>query len=90
MKKTKEALVEAKPAPIAYDPRKQYRWEPTDKFYLTGEQFAIILNGLRRVIMTEEAQSFLFAAKANDVIEDLMAENVKNGVIKEKETPPSN
>ncbi len=71
-----------------YDPTKRYSWSPEDKFELSGKDFGLILNTLRSILSTEQAGIILMADKANSVIENIMAENVKSGVIKEAEVIP--
>ena len=66
-----------------YDPTKRYTWTPEDKFTLTGEQFGIILNALRAVLSTPEAQRVLLINDAHTAIEDVMANAIENNVVKE-------
>lgn len=74
----------AKPTTKAiYNPEKFYTWDRSATFQLSGEEFGAILNSLRGILATKEAQNILRAARANDVIEKLMANAVENGVAKE-------
>jgi len=66
-----------------YDPNKRYSWTPQDKFELTGEQFGTILNAVRAIIGTPEAQRILAIARANDVIEQMMVKAVEDGTVLE-------
>ena len=68
---------------ITYDPSKRYTWTPQDQFTLTGEQFGLILNSLRGVISTQEAARILLAAEANNALEQVLANAVESGVVKE-------
>ncbi len=68
---------------INYDPSKRYTWTPQDQFTLTGEQFGLILNSLRGVISTQEAARILLAAEANNALEQVLANAVESGVVKE-------
>jgi hypothetical protein len=68
---------------ITYDPNKKYSWGPDDVFELTGNEFGLILNTLRQVLSTPEAQKILMADKANEAIEKAMAKGVEKGVVKE-------
>jgi hypothetical protein len=66
-----------------FDPNKAYKWTQTDVFELSGAEFGILLNSLRAILSTEEAQRILLISKANEVIEKLLAKNVEAGIIKE-------
>lgn len=68
---------------ITYDPSKRYTWTPNDQFTLSGEQFGLILNSLRGVISTQEAARILLAAEANNALEQVLANAVESGVVKE-------
>lgn len=67
----------------SYDPSKKYTWTPNDAFVLSGEEFGVILNSLRAILGTAEAQRILLADRANDVIESVFARSVELGVAKE-------
>lgn len=66
-----------------YDPRKKYTWSPETQFVISGNEFGILLNSLRQIVSTREAQTILRAAEAAEVIETLMAESVANGSVLE-------
>lgn len=66
-----------------YDPFKKYIWDKDDKFELTGTEFALILNTIRGVLATPEAEKIILASKANVVIEEMMKKGVENGIMKE-------
>lgn len=70
---------------VTYDPNKRYRWTPDDKFELVGSEFGILLNALRAVLSTNEAQTILLAERANEVIENSLAKAVEAGRVKEAE-----
>lgn len=73
-----------------YDPNKRYRWTPDTKFEISGAEFGIVLNGLRAILSTAEAQQVLLADKANDVIESALAKAVEAGTVKEAEDEKAN
>lgn len=73
---------------ITYDPSKRYTWTPNDQFTLSGEQFGLILNSLRGVISTQEAARILLAAEANNALEQVLANAVESGVVKEAPEEP--
>ena len=66
-----------------YDPSKRYTWTPQDKFELTGEQFGTILNAVRAIVGSPEAQRILAIARANDEIEKMMVKAVEDGTVLE-------
>lgn len=73
-----------------YDPSKRYTWTPEDTFTMTGEQFGTVLNAVRAIIGSPEAQRILAIARANDAIEQIMANAVKDGTVLEvPETDPA-
>ncbi|MAO23593.1 MAG: hypothetical protein CMJ25_22835 [Phycisphaerae bacterium] len=70
-----------------YDPNKRYTWGPDSKFELSGQDFGLILNTIRTFLGTEEAGRYQLMTRANDIIERLMEEGVKNDVVVEAEAP---
>lgn len=70
---------------MTYNPNKNYGWNPDEQFTISGRDFGLILNTIRAILSTEQAQQILLAARANDVIEKMMAKNVEEGKIVEKE-----
>lgn len=74
----------------SYDPNKSYRWQPDTEFKLTGAEFGIVLNSLRAIIMTEEAQRILLANEANKIVENILYKGVESGDVTEaKDEQPS-
>ena len=70
---------------MSYDSNKNYSWKPDEEFTISGREFGLILNTIRAILSTEQAQQILLAARTNDILEKLMAENVENGKVVEKE-----
>lgn len=66
-----------------YDPSKKYTWTPNDAFVLSGDEFGVILNSLRSILGTAEAQKILLADRANSVIENVFSRAVEMNVAKE-------
>ena len=66
-----------------FDPNKKYTWEYGAQFVLNGKDFGMILNALRAVINTKEAQTILLAKQAGDALEDLLEQGVEAGVVVE-------
>ena len=70
-----------------YDPSKMYTWQPEDKFELSGNEFGTILNAIRAVLQTPEAERIMMFERANRAIEDMMAKAVEQGIVKEQQPP---
>ena len=68
---------------VIYDPRKSYTWSPDMKFELDGREFGLILNTLRAVLATEEANKIIMAQNAASIMEAFLRGGVENGTIKE-------
>ena len=47
-----------------FDPNKKYRWTPETQFVLNGADFAGLLNSMRAIISTEQAQTILSAQQS--------------------------
>jgi len=69
----------------SYDPNKKYKWTPEDPFIFSGNEFGVLLNALRAILSTPDAQRVLLADKANEIVENALARAVENGVVKEAE-----
>ena len=66
-----------------FDPNKKYTWDMNAQFVLDGGNFGMLLNALRAIINTKEAQTILLAKQAGDVLEDTLAAAVETGVVVE-------
>jgi len=75
---------------MSYNPSKMYQWKSEDTFTLSGTDFGLILNTIRAILNTEQAQQILLAARTSDVLEKIMEEAVKSGKVIEKEEPNGN
>jgi hypothetical protein len=82
MEKVNETPQVAAETPV-YDPNKKYTWSPEDAFVLSGNEFGVLLNTLRAILGTAEAQRILLADRANSVIENAFGRAVELGVAKE-------
>jgi predicted secreted protein len=76
-------LQEQQPQAPKFDPNKKYTWEYSAEFVLNGKDFGMLLNALRAVINTKEAQTILLAKQAGDTLEDLLEKGVEAGVVAE-------
>jgi hypothetical protein len=68
-----------------YDPEKKYEWKQEDLFVFSGAEFGMMLNALRTILGTAEAQRILLAERANMIVENVLARAVKEGRVKPKE-----
>jgi hypothetical protein len=66
-----------------FDPNKKYTWNTDAKFVLNGGDFGMILNAMRAVINTKEAQTVLLAKQAGDALEETLIAAVEAGVVVE-------
>jgi hypothetical protein len=66
-----------------FDPNKKYTWDMNAQFVLDGGNFGMLLNAMRAVINTKEAQTILLAKQAGDVLEETLAAAVEVGVVVE-------
>jgi len=66
-----------------FDPNKKYTWAIDSQFTLSGNDFGILLNSLRAILSTEEAQRILLADKASQIMEATLAQAVENGSVVE-------
>lgn len=66
-----------------FDPTKKYTWEYNAQFVLNGKDFGMILNSLRAVINTKEAQTILLAKQAGDALESVLEQAVEAGIVVE-------
>lgn len=68
-----------------FNPDKNYRWEPGSQFLLSGDEFGLIINSLRGLISTPEAQRILLAQRACMAMDNSLARAVEIGVATEIE-----
>ena len=73
-----------------FDPRKKYIWNQDVNFTISGRDFGLLLNTLRAITSTKEAQTILLAHDAGDVLEKTLANAVEAGVVVEAPETPKN
>jgi hypothetical protein len=78
-----EDVVKQEPQGPKFDPNKKYTWSMDAKFVLDGGDFGMLLNAMRAVINTKEAQTILLAKQAGDVLEEALAAGVETGIVVE-------
>lgn len=77
--------IKVQETPVAtYDPTKRYRWPKNAQFSFTGQEFGIVLNSLRQVLTTPEAQAILLAERASSLVENALAKAVESGLAYEE------
>lgn len=59
-----------------------YRWDPTDKFILTGLEFDLIYNGLRANLNDPNFIRVASIVKALETVDGVFKQGVEAGVIK--------
>jgi hypothetical protein len=78
-----EEVVKQEPQGPKFDPTKKYAWSPETIFTISGNDFGLLLNTLRSITSTKEAQTILLAHEAGDVLEKTLAHGVETGKIVE-------
>ena len=66
-----------------FDPTKKYTWAQDTVFTISGSEFGLLLNTLRAITSTKEAQTVILAQQAGDVLEKTLASGVESGIIVE-------
>jgi hypothetical protein len=78
-----EEVTKQEPQGPKFDPTKKYAWSPETSFTISGNDFGLLLNALRTITSTKEAQTILRAHEAGDVLEKTLASGVESGIIVE-------
>lgn len=76
-------VVKDEPTQVTFDPSKKYTWSSDTTFTLSGNEFGVLLNTIRAVLSTREAQIVMMAAQASDSLDAIMADQVAKGNIVE-------
>ena len=66
-----------------FDPAKKYTWAHDTSFTISGSEFGLLLNTLRAITSTKEAQTIILAVEAGDVLEKTLANAVETGIVVE-------
>lgn len=72
---------------FTFDPKKNYKWEPEDRFILTGIEFGMITAALRGFTKDPEFQKYAAIARALEVTNNILISAVEEGVAKENSDP---
>lgn len=59
-----------------YSSAKQYKWEPSSTFCLSGQEFGTILNTLRSILNSPEGQRILMVERAHFALENSLSRAV--------------
>jgi len=76
-------VVKDEPTQATFDPSKKYTWSNDTKFTLSGNEFGVLLNTVRAILSTREAQVVLMASQASDALDMIMADQVAKGNVVE-------
>lgn len=78
-----EAKIPEKKKVIKFDPNKGYKWQPTDTFWFSGEDYSVILATLRSILETKEAKTVFLAQEASEALQRALILSVERGVAQE-------
>lgn len=68
---------------VGFDSSKNYKWEPKDKFTLTGLQFASLYHALHQEINAPGGATIAMKIEAHNVVMDILKRGVVRGKITE-------
>jgi len=74
---------ESAPQGPKFDPKKKYTWAQDTAFTISGGEFGLLLNTLRAITSTKEAQTIILASEAGDVLEKALSNGVETGIVVE-------
>ena len=74
---------ESAPQGPKFDPAKKYTWAQDTVFTISGGEFGLLLNTLRAITSTKEAQTIILAVEAGDVLEKVLSNGVETGTVVE-------
>ena len=67
----------------SYDANKKYQWTPDTSFVMNGQDFGILLNTVRSILATPEAERIMLAMQASNSLDRLLSSAVNSGIVKE-------
>lgn len=71
-----------------FDPKKNYKWEPSDTFEITGQEFAGLYHCLTQAMNTSGGAPAALVAEAYNVILGILKAGVATGTIEEADLSP--
>lgn len=78
-------MEQLKPKEIVFDPTKQYVWKQEDMFLMSGAALQVLYNNLSENLSSPEAQEVIRTYHMFQVVQSILANQVEQGLIKEKE-----
>jgi len=70
----------------AFQPGKNYKWEPSDSFGITGQEFASFYHCLTQGMNTPGGAPAALIAEAYGVVIEILKRGVENGTIEEADS----
>ncbi len=74
-----------------YDPSKSYKWEGEDRFNLSGQEFAILIQAVGNIVKSDVSmpiQGGILLDRANQVLNAVLSRYVELGVAREAKPEP--
>lgn len=78
----------AKQVKQTFNPQKNYKWEPSDSFDITGQEFASLYHCLSQAMNTPGGSTVALTAEAYGVIIAILSRGVQNGTVEEADLSP--
>jgi hypothetical protein len=69
--------------PPSFDLNKNYRWEPTDEFTLSGNDYSVLFHALKMSTQTPTGAPAQTMVDAYQVLLNLLKAGVEAGIVKE-------
>lgn len=85
-KSTIDTTAKALPKP-KYDPSKNYKWEETDVFTLTGVEFAYLYKTIKIHVSQGQGAPAIDMVKIHEILNKTLEEGVASGIIVEVAPP---
>lgn len=70
----------------SFSSERSYKWDPSDVFELTGQQFAAVYHALTQAVMEKGGAPVQLTYEAYNVVMDMLKRGIEQGVIHEIST----
>lgn len=70
----------------SFSSERSYKWDPSDVFEITGQQFASLYHALNQEVIEKGGAPIQLKYEAYNVIMDLLKRGIEQGVIQEAST----
>ncbi len=80
-------MAKVKNQPV-FDPKKNYKWEPSDSFTITGQEFASFYHCLTQAMNTPGGAPAALWAESYGVVMEILKRGVASGIIEEVDNLP--